>query len=169
MNFIDFYKSKIIKKRIEKLYKIFRYEFKSASLDLDDVKQDVYIILWKKYKMLKKQNKSDKDIYKYLNKVVTTRIKKALRSKANKYYPLLSIELIYDLDSLYNITYPSTISFENIKDLCSEKEYKVLFKRFKEDKNYREIGKELNITTQGAYWVYRNILKKLKKKIKILL
>lgn len=149
---------------VHRYYNYDRKLYNSEMLDAEDLKQEIAIILIEK---MKEGEKTKEELSRFVNSVIRTKLKQIKRNIVNRMGILFKIDNIEGEGNLENIPIKSNKTdefFEEIKEVCNEKEYNLLVDRFVNKMTYKEIGDKYKFSERYA----RRYLKTIFKKIKIL-
>ena len=163
------YFMRVADKVASKIYRKYKNFYLSNAIDESDLKQEAKIIA---LQILKKHDKKipmlkvKRIISKYVGLKFHHR-KKLIGNKNKGLTKKMHIESPNYIDSILfkgrkKFKKPSLFFFE-LKRFCSKIEYEILYKKFKLNMNPTEISKEVGLTRRGVRFVYKKVLKKLKK------
>lgn len=168
MDYQEMY-SKYGEPQIRNVLKKYKRLFSSASLEYEDIKQEVLLMLWKKCNQLEKNPDilKDKQILEhYINRCIKLHLFNLLvdsdlflEQKIEQEQP--SDENLYMIPNSENLH--SNVFFDLLKDVLTDQEYQVICNKFLKNETYLEIGKKINVTKQRAEQIYKKTLQKLKK------
>jgi len=157
--------------------------YRANAVDINDLKQEIMLLIWKyvhknSTKTLKKRKSPQ-----YLGSSLTQAIKWKLnwmrregKRDFDKFlgFPKDNENLVYDgLTSMGTDNIAEVIStgpvdmviMDQIKHLCTDQEYIILYKRFQEGATLLEIGDELGLTKERIRQIQHKALLKLKKNL----
>ncbi len=160
-------------------YKRNRYLCRVGAYSIDDLRQEAKIYVWKM--SLKYPNLDTESLKKMASQTASWRLKtikkfcldpdiKALlgddkRKKGETpdndtlFNPLFSNIHTCRKNPIYNFN----MIMDDIKQFCTEREFKVIYEFLVNGKNFAEISREMNITRQGIKFIYDKALDKIKK------
>lgn len=134
---------------------------KYVKFRLIDIKKEIY----NKLNIKNKEEINNEEIT--IDDIVTNEIKKeeTLYDKENGIILQKQERLIEDKDCIIKDNIPPFL-FEDIKQLLKPKEYQVLYKRFKENKDNTTISSEMHLSINRILQLYNQSIKKLRTKFK---
>ena len=151
----------VAKPQILKSFKKFREYYKSNSMDVEDVFQEIRIKVWQT--MERYQNEMDEDMLgRYINRVVRNELID-IKRKSEKHMGMLCFnEDIKDKTDINKENKPLWMNDVFFKKL-DKQQNKVLTLHFYEKMKFTEIAKEMKMTKVGVHYIYRSAIKKLKQ------
>lgn len=160
MNTDKFYqKAKVVARKYYKLYKrVYSYNLLSCK----DLEQECAL---KVAEIIQKYlNQSEKNIMKIINRSLPNLLADLRYASARHkrifvedYLPYTNEEEGFD---------NGNFDIEDLRDYLTHREYLVLFRRFSEDKTFKEIARELRLSEEGIRKIYIKSIQKLKKVMK---
>ena len=136
-------------------------------LELNDLKQEGYIIAWKVHKKLSDKI-TEKDLIKIIGKAVSRKIKRLIDEQMEKPFHQELHDNIIDEKKEEKVINNKKISLllSLVKGFCNEKEFSIFKEIIFEGKTFQEVGEERKLTRQAINLTYHKILNRLPRDTK---
>jgi len=164
------YFMKYVERIAAKYFRHYKNFYLSNAVDEEDLKQEVKIQTLKMLRGYKKKTpilKLKRIVAKYAELRIY-KIRKLFKHKIRNNIKVLHLDS--NSNFVDNILQSKRSSFKKpnlfffeLEQLCTPKEYEILYKMYKLRLNPTEIAKLLHITKAGVSFIHRKVLKKLKK------
>jgi RNA polymerase sigma factor (sigma-70 family) len=142
---------------VHRYYNYDKKLYNSDMLDAEDLKQEIAIILIEK---MKEGEKTNEELSKFINTVIRTKLKQIKRNIINRNGIMPIIDNIEGLENLPEKTNDYNEIFEDIKNLCKEEEYDMIYDRLIDKYTFKEIGEKYGFSERYAKKRLKDIFKK---------
>lgn len=152
-------KNSIVRKDFRQYATVFLY----ASMSLRDIYQECSLEITRILNMEKFKDKPFDEIKKIVGKAIEYKLS-ILRRSVFKKFDIIKRNLIPESKEEYSLD-SGIILTEDLRKICSNKHFRVLYGRIALNKTYEELAKEFNCSFQAVQQLFNRAFKKIQKKL----